>query len=79
MEKKINEALTFRDVYRRHKKVWNTLAFFAFVCMLLVGYGAYLVWFVPLGSTPVISGYVIGKIIIGALIGWVLTAIAQRK
>jgi uncharacterized membrane protein (DUF485 family) len=74
-----SDAPTFREIYRKHRQVCNTLALFVFICLLIVGWTAYEVWFAPLGSKPLISDYVVGKIIAGAVIAWVLTAIAQKK
>ena len=74
-----SDAPTFREIYRRHRQVCNTFAFFVFICLLIIGWTVYEVWFAPLGSKPLISGYVIDKIITGAVIAWVLTAIAQKK
>lgn len=71
--------LTWGAVYRRHRQVWIGLAFFIIAVVVMVGYAIYSVWFVPLGSKPLISSYVITKIVEGAIVGWFLTALSRKK
>jgi membrane associated rhomboid family serine protease len=70
---------TWRDVYRRNPHVWNGLAIFGIAVVLIASWLIYELCFAPLGSKPIVNGYVVGKAIGGALLAWVLIAIVQKK
>ncbi len=78
MEKNVADYYSFRNVYRRHRRVWNNLGCFILIVVAIVAYGVYETWFGD-PYKPLIPGYVVSKIVVGLVVGWVLTVLAQRK
>jgi hypothetical protein len=73
------KPLTFREVYHRHRHVWNGMASIAFLVFLMITYAIYLGWFVTPGSQPLISGGFVGKFIVGYLVVFILHTLNQGK